>query len=260
MALEESVKKAMAAKLIELKPQMDEAIVWIEVVTEEKMEGTFDEWLRSGQVLCRLLNKIKPDSVKKVNAGAMPFKQMENLSMYTRGVKALGMHESDCFDTNDLFRGNDIGKVVQSIHAFGSLVRSKKLYDGPQLGVMHAQRNAREFTEAQIAQGRTATSKLTAGSSSTMEKTHAVMSGITVGHDHAGGSGSTNTATKLSQGSSVTMEKTSVVKSGITVGHEWANGPGSFAATKFGNGSADVMERTRASKPGITFGKDAGKP
>jgi hypothetical protein len=95
----------------------------------------------------------------------MPFKQMENLSMYTRGVKALGMHESDCFDTNDLFRGNDIGKVVQSIHAFGSLVRSKKLYAGPQLGVMHAQRNAREFTEAQIAEGRTATSKLTAGES-----------------------------------------------------------------------------------------------
>jgi hypothetical protein len=64
-----------------------------------------------------------------------------------------------------------------------------------------------------------------------------------VGHDHAGGAGSTAAATKFGQGSSTTMEQTRAVKSGITMGHDWASGPGSFAATQSGT-------QTYVSKPG----------
>ena len=28
------------------------------------------------------------------------------------GIKKLGVHESDCFDTVDLYKGQDIGKVL----------------------------------------------------------------------------------------------------------------------------------------------------
>lgn len=41
MALEASIREAMAQKLAEMKPQMDEAVAWIEAVTGEQMEGTF---------------------------------------------------------------------------------------------------------------------------------------------------------------------------------------------------------------------------
>ena len=39
---------------------------WIEAVLDEKLpEGDFAEVLQNGVVLCRLMNKIKPESVKK---------------------------------------------------------------------------------------------------------------------------------------------------------------------------------------------------
>ena len=41
MALEASVREAMARKLAEMKPEMDEAVAWIEAVTGDKMEGSF---------------------------------------------------------------------------------------------------------------------------------------------------------------------------------------------------------------------------
>ena len=42
-----------------------EAREWIEaVLTGEKLEGTLQEALKSGVVLCNLLNTVKPDTVK----------------------------------------------------------------------------------------------------------------------------------------------------------------------------------------------------
>ena len=41
-----------------------EAREWIEAVTGEKLEGTLQEALKSGVVLCNLLNTVKPDTVK----------------------------------------------------------------------------------------------------------------------------------------------------------------------------------------------------
>ncbi|EGB06553.1 hypothetical protein AURANDRAFT_29136, partial [Aureococcus anophagefferens] len=130
---------------------MEAAEAWIEAVIGEPMEGTFDEWLRSGVVLCKLLNGVAPGSVKKIATSAMPFKQMENISLFIRGIKKLGVHDSDCFDTNDLYKGQDIGKVVQCVHSLGSVVQKRcKDYAGPQLGVKLADANKREFTEDQL--------------------------------------------------------------------------------------------------------------
>lgn len=39
---------------------------WIAAVLDEKLpEGDFAEVLQNGVILCRLMNKIKPESVKK---------------------------------------------------------------------------------------------------------------------------------------------------------------------------------------------------
>lgn len=65
-----------------------EAIAWIEAVTGEKplvREGeTLASALRSGVVLCKLINCIRPGSVKEVNDSDMPFKQMENISLFLK--------------------------------------------------------------------------------------------------------------------------------------------------------------------------------
>ena len=253
MALEASVKQAMAAKLEEMKPQMEEAVAWIEAVTGEGMEGTFDEWLRSGVILCKLLNGIVPGTVKKIATSSMPFKQMENISLFIRGIKKLGVHDSDCFDTNDLYKGQDIGKVVQCVHSLGSVVQKRcKDYAGPQLGVKLADANKREFTEDQLKEARAATSKLSAGSSATMERNDVLKSGITMGNTYAGGAGSSE-ASKLASGSAATMERTGVVKAGITFGND-QSGDGSNEMSKMTIGSAGQMERSEVLKTGITFG------
>ena len=253
MALEASVKKQMAAKLEEMKPQMEAAEAWIEAVIGEPMEGTFDEWLRSGVVLCKLLNGVAPGSVKKIATSSMPFKQMENISLFIRGIKKLGVHDSDCFDTNDLYKGQDIGKVVQCVHSLGSVVQKRcKDYAGPQLGVKLADANKREFTEDQLKEARAATSKLSAGSSATMERSDVLKSGITMGNTYAGGAGSSE-ASKLASGSAATMERTGVVKAGITFGND-QSGDGSNEMSKMTIGSAGQMERSEVLKTGITFG------
>ena len=46
--------------------QEKEILQWIEAVLDEKLPaGDFAEVLQNGVILCRLMNKIKPDSVKK---------------------------------------------------------------------------------------------------------------------------------------------------------------------------------------------------
>ena len=49
---------------------------WIEKETGTKMEGTFHSWLKSGVVLCKLMNKLSPDSCKNIHTGEMSFKQV----------------------------------------------------------------------------------------------------------------------------------------------------------------------------------------
>lgn len=48
-----------------------EAQAWVEQVTGEPFEGDFADGLRDGVRLCKLLNTIKPSSVRRVN----PFKE-----------------------------------------------------------------------------------------------------------------------------------------------------------------------------------------
>jgi hypothetical protein len=64
----------------------DEVIAWIEAVIGKaplvREDETLGEALRSGEVLCHLVNKIKPESVTRINVSDMPFKQMENISAF----------------------------------------------------------------------------------------------------------------------------------------------------------------------------------
>lgn len=62
------------------KEQEAEVIAWIEAVTGEKLPNQpYEDVLRDGIVLCNLINKIAPNSVKKIQTKGTNFQLMENI-------------------------------------------------------------------------------------------------------------------------------------------------------------------------------------
>jgi hypothetical protein len=106
--------------------------VWIEAVTKRSLPKDLHEALKSGVVLCELVNGIWPGSVPKINQGNMPFVQRENIVSYINACKSKGQRETDCFVTQDLFEASNMGQVVDQICSLGQLATSKG-YRGPAL-------------------------------------------------------------------------------------------------------------------------------
>ena len=129
-----------------------EAREWIEAVTGTQLEGTLQEALKSGVVLCNLLNKLKPGSVKPPSNKRLPFSMMENIAAYVAACKALGVAEEDLFLTADLYENHDLKAVVLNIHSLGRL--SQNFFEGPTLGPKLATANHREFTDEQLNAGK----------------------------------------------------------------------------------------------------------
>jgi len=107
------------------------------------------ELLRDGVLLCRLMNVIKPESVKKINASKMAFKQMENIEHFLRGCEGIGCRKLDLFQSVDLYESQNIPQVINGIIALGRKAQSIG-YDGPILGPAESTMNKRTFTEKQL--------------------------------------------------------------------------------------------------------------
>jgi hypothetical protein len=52
---------------------------WIRDVTGEALSEPLDDALRSGVVLCNLVNALRPGTVQKVSHSKMPFPMRENI-------------------------------------------------------------------------------------------------------------------------------------------------------------------------------------
>ena len=93
---------------------------WIEMVTGERMGACeLQLELKSGEMLCKLLNKISPGIIPKIQTSKMAFKQMENVDAYIKGCRALGVPDGGLFMIVDLFEGKDMNVVLQNIHSLG---------------------------------------------------------------------------------------------------------------------------------------------
>lgn len=93
------------------------------------------DWLRTGVVLCDLVNAIKPGSVKKVNAGASLFKHIENITKFLDAALELGVPRADAFSASDLQQGKNIEAVIEFVIILGGVVQvSCPAFTGPKLG------------------------------------------------------------------------------------------------------------------------------
>jgi len=232
--LDEDLKKKAADKYDH--GLEDEAAEWIEAVTGESgIKGNFAEALHSGVVLCKLINTIKPGTIKKINENKMAFKQRENIGNFITAVQALGVHNSQVFGPDDLYDEKNMGSVVNCIFAFGGAVQvSVPEFEGPKFGVADnsaakkdVKRNVGPATQ-------------TGGLAAAMEKTEVKVTGIVM---DTGGATSLGGTAMTSAGSSNVMDRTHVdVGSGIV---KDTGGAVSLGGTAMANaGSSEVMDRT----------------
>ena len=62
--------------------QEAEAQAWIETVVGERFPPgvPYEEVLRNGIILCKLMNKLQPGLISKINTSGGDYKMMDNLS------------------------------------------------------------------------------------------------------------------------------------------------------------------------------------
>jgi len=107
---------------------------WIEAVTGERFKSPdFVQSTRDGILLCKLINNIVPGSVPRINLQNTAFAQRENISNFIAGCKKLGLKETQCFVTNDLFENQQIRTVAITLYWLGRAARAMPGYRGPQM-------------------------------------------------------------------------------------------------------------------------------
>ena len=72
--------------------------------------------------VCRVINKLQPGSIKKINTGSMAFKLMENIGNFLEAAAAYGVPKTDLFQTVDLYEGENIPQVCVSMVIFVTMV------------------------------------------------------------------------------------------------------------------------------------------
>lgn len=136
-----------------------EARNWIETIIKETLNGQgepcsqrFHEELKDGIALCKLMNAIKPGSIKKINESKIAFKQMENISNFLKASQEIGILPSDLFEVADLFENVNMAQVLIAIAAVGR--KAQKLgYEGPVFGGRESDSNPRNFSEEKLKAG-----------------------------------------------------------------------------------------------------------
>ncbi|XP_055652691.1 LIM and calponin homology domains-containing protein 1 [Falco peregrinus] len=125
-----------------------EAQKWIEQVTGRSFgEKDFRSGLENGILLCELLNAIKPGLVKKINRLPTPIAGLDNIILFLRGCKELGLKESQLFDPGDLqdtsnrvtIKNTDCSRklknVLVTIYWLGKAANSCTSYSGSTLNL-----------------------------------------------------------------------------------------------------------------------------
>merc|ERR1711963_94189 len=137
------------AKMPARKPEQEKEVLdWIQAVLGEPVpDGEFEEVLKNGVILCKLMNKISPGAVPKFKEKGMPFILMENIQAFQKAVKAYGVPDSEIFQTPDLFEARNIPQVVLCIYSLARMTQKHPEYNGPAMGPKMATENKRGFTE-----------------------------------------------------------------------------------------------------------------
>ncbi|XP_045597510.1 myophilin [Procambarus clarkii] len=132
--------------------QAAECLEWIATITGQDFDKSgaadnFYEVLKDGQLLCEVINALKPGQIKKIQKSSMAFKCMENINQFVDGAKACGVPSQETFQTVDLWERQNLNSVVICIQSLG---RKGAQFDKPSIGPKEAEKNVRQFSEEQL--------------------------------------------------------------------------------------------------------------
>eukprot|EP00929_Paragymnodinium_shiwhaense_P046177 TRINITY_DN23509_c0_g1_i1.p1 TRINITY_DN23509_c0_g1~~TRINITY_DN23509_c0_g1_i1.p1 ORF type:complete len:379 (+),score=104.26 TRINITY_DN23509_c0_g1_i1:37-1173(+) len=128
-----------------------DVVRWIQDITgSAKGDQSVGEWLKSGVVLCNVVNHFRP-AIVKVNQQTMPFKQMENIKNFLGAARELGVPESSVFETNDLYEEKNVDAVLSCVYALGGAVQTACPHiEGPRLGIASVKKGAEIKPKARV--------------------------------------------------------------------------------------------------------------
>ncbi|KAM6948821.1 calponin-2 [Aplochiton taeniatus] len=135
-------------------PQREEELrVWIEDVTGASIGEDFQKGLKNGVILCELINKLQPGSVKKISTSAQNWHQLENLTNFIKSITAYGLKPHDSFEANDLFENGNMTQVQTTLLALAGLSKTKGNHSRVDIGVKYADKQERTFNEEKMKAG-----------------------------------------------------------------------------------------------------------
>lgn len=98
----------------------DEVLQWCGAIIGEPIpSGAYEDVLKDGVILAKVINKLIPGCIPKINTSGGNFKFMENINAVQKGMKKFGVPPEDLFQTVDLFEKRNIPAVTSSIMALG---------------------------------------------------------------------------------------------------------------------------------------------
>ncbi|KAL7670829.1 hypothetical protein ACOME3_005748 [Neoechinorhynchus agilis] len=87
---------------------------WMEDVIGEKFNPDlkYDDNLKDGVLICKLMNKLSPGSITKIEERGSGFVLRQNIDRFQKAVKSYGVATEQVFQTVDLFEKKNIGQVT----------------------------------------------------------------------------------------------------------------------------------------------------
>ncbi|XP_039623122.1 calponin-2-like [Polypterus senegalus] len=131
----------------------EELRIWIEDITEMKIGSDFQKGLKDGIILCELINRLQPGSVRKVNRSKLNWHQLENLSNFIKAITDYGIKPHDIFEANDLFENGNMTQVQTTLLALAGMAKTKGIQSRVDIGVKYADRQERMFDEEKMKAG-----------------------------------------------------------------------------------------------------------
>uniref|UniRef100_A0A671DST6 Calponin n=1 Tax=Rhinolophus ferrumequinum TaxID=59479 RepID=A0A671DST6_RHIFE len=141
--LSAEVKNKIASKY---DPQAEDLRNWIEQVTGTSIGTNFQRGLKDGTILCELINKLQPGSVKKGDESSLNWPQPH-----------------DILEANDLFENGNMTQVQTTLVALAGLAKTKGFHTTIDIGVKYAEKLTRRFDEGKLKTGQSTTIGLQMG-------------------------------------------------------------------------------------------------